>query len=340
MRTLRSCVVVAFSVLILAQQAIAQGRYFLTVKGKVDANELRMALPHEHLVTNFIGADSVRAPQAVPAEELKSFLPSLEQARRRGVNFIFECTPQFIGRDVRLLKQLSERSGLHIVTNTGNYAASNRKYIPRFLYSETVEQLAKRWEQEFTHGIENTGIRPGFIKIGVDKGQLDSVESKLLRAAIMTSKKTGMPVAIHTGDSEAALSELEICRSESFKPEKMVWVHAQNGTDSARKVLADAGVYISLDGLNERNFGDYTEMITFLKGHNLLHKILISHDDGWSVLSNGSYRNVELFGNGNSQPYTTIFMKLIPALKKRGFKQSEVDQIMITNVIECFSFRE
>jgi phosphotriesterase-related protein len=333
-------IAITLSVFVLTRTAAGQGRYFISVTGKVDAGELRLALPHEHIATNFIGADSVRVPEAVPSGEMKAFLSSLGQARDRGVNFIFECTPQFIGRDVNLLKQLSEKSGLHIVTNTGNYAAANRKYIPQFLYQESIEQLSERWEHEFINGIENTGVRPGFIKIGVDKGKLDSVETKLLRAAIMTSKKTGMPIAIHTGDSEAALSELEICRLENYKPEKMVWVHAQNGTDSARRVLAEAGMFISLDGANETNFGDYADMIIFMKDHNLLHKVLISHDDGWSVLSNGSYTKVELFGNGNNQPYSAIFTKLIPALKKRGIRQSEVDQIMIRNIIECFAFTE
>ena len=149
-----------------------------------------------------------------------------------------------------------------------------------------------------------------------------------------------MTIAIHTGDSEAALSELEICRKENYRPEKMVWVHAQNGTDSARRVLAQAGMFISLDGVSETNFSEYVDMLTFLKDRRLLHKVIISHDDGWSVLSNGSYKSVELFDNGNTQPYSTIFTKLIPALKKNGFRQADVDQIMTRNVIDCFALRE
>ena len=37
-------------------------RHFVTVTGNVRASELTFALPHEHVVTNFIGADSISVP--------------------------------------------------------------------------------------------------------------------------------------------------------------------------------------------------------------------------------------------------------------------------------------
>ena len=55
-----------------------------------------------------------------------------------------------------------------MITNTGYYGAAGDKYVPQHAYEETVDQLADRWTGEWEDGIEGTGIRPGFIKGGVD----------------------------------------------------------------------------------------------------------------------------------------------------------------------------
>jgi phosphotriesterase-related protein len=311
--------------------------YLITVTGNVSASEMTVALPHEHLVTNFIGADSVNVPEDIDSKSVEKFIPHFNQLKANGVNFVFECTPAYIGRDVKLLREISKRSGVHIVTNTGIYAAVNKKYVPAFVYKESAEAIAQRWENEFLQGIEGTGVKPGFIKLGVDKGPLDSVENKLLRAAIKVSKKTGLTIAVHTGDYAAASSEYETVVRENYDPSKLVWVHAQNASDAERKDLASRGMYISLDGVSETNFQDYAERILFMKRNNLLHKIILSHDDGWAVLSNGSYERLELFGNGNTIPYSTIHTKLIPVLKSKGITGAEVELIMRGNVIKCFA---
>ena len=79
-----------------------------------------------------------------------------------------ECTPAFLGSDVRLLKMLSEKTKVQIITNTGYYGAVDNKYLPPWAFTETAEQLAQRWIDDFEFGIDGTNVRPGFIKISVD----------------------------------------------------------------------------------------------------------------------------------------------------------------------------
>lgn len=316
-----------------------QAQVLMTVNGKVNVSKLKGALPHEHVVTNFIGADSVVVPLRYDKAQISEMVSAFKSLRSKGVNFVFECTPAYIGRDVKLLKEISRQSGVHIVTNTGFYAAVNKKYLPGFVRTATVSDIARRWETEFVNGIEGTDIRPGFIKLGVDTGPLDSIETKLLLAAIHASRKTGLTIAVHTGDYAAALSEYQIATSEKHDPTRLVWVHAQNASDNERLDLAKKGMYISLDGVSEKNFQEYAERILFMKENNVLNKIILSHDDGWAVLLNGSYKELELFGNGNLNPYTTIFSKLLPLLKKGGITESEIQLIMKDNVIRCFSVK-
>jgi len=72
------------------------------------------------------------------------------------------------------LRRLSKASGLHILTVTGNYAADDYKHLPPEVYTVSAEALGQRWIDEWTNGIDGTGIRPGFIKLGFNGGVFSS----------------------------------------------------------------------------------------------------------------------------------------------------------------------
>jgi phosphotriesterase-related protein len=115
-----------------------------------------------------------------------------------GCRALFDCTAAYFGRDVRLLRKVSEQTGLHIITNTGYYGAANDRYVPPHAFEETAEQLAGRWVKEWKEGIDGTGIRPGFVKLAVDAGPLSEIDAKLLRAGALTHLATGLTLAVHT----------------------------------------------------------------------------------------------------------------------------------------------
>lgn len=304
----------------------------MTVGGELAADQLGKTLIHEHVATDFIGAEQVRQPQYEQSLGIETVLPHLLKLKELGFATLVECTPNYIGRDVRLLAELSSLSGMQILTNTGYYAAVDKKYLPRHAYEENADALAARWLKEWTEGIEGTQIRPGFIKLGVDKGPLDSIEAKLLLAGIQVSKASGLPIYVHTGDGAAARSEYELLLQEGLPPDHLIWVHAQNGTDEERIALARKGVWISLDGVNADRMDRYLAMIQVLREQHLLSKVLISHDDGWSVErdSTGQVR-LDVFGFGNEQPYTAITEKLLPGLEAAGYNKAELDSLLIIN---------
>src|SRR5829696_5995403 len=115
---------------ILARRMIAaeslQGKV-LTVLGPITPDELGMTLAHEHCVVDFLGAEKAKAPRHDADEGFLTILPQLKSLKERGCRTFVECTPNYIGRDVRLLKRLATASGLHILTNTGYYGAAGNK---------------------------------------------------------------------------------------------------------------------------------------------------------------------------------------------------------------------
>src|SRR5687767_12901355 len=200
----------------------------MTVLGPIAPGELGRTLAHEHGIVDFIGAEKMSKPRHDSQEAFVTILPHLAKLKELGCRSIVECTPNYIGRDVDLLKGLSTASGLHILTNTGYYGAAGNKFLPKHAHVETADQLAERWLREWREGIDGTGIRPGFLKLGVEKGKLSELHAKLVRAAGRVHLKTGLTIAIHTGDGEAALDELRVLKEEGVAPSALVWVHAQN----------------------------------------------------------------------------------------------------------------
>jgi phosphotriesterase-related protein len=301
-----------------------------------------LTLPHEHVTTDFLGAEVLPQPRYDRDEAAAIIRAELEALQERGGQTLFECTPAHIGRDVVLLKRLSEATGLNIVTNTGYYGAVGNKFLPKHAHEETADQLATRWLKEWNDGIDGTEVRPGFIKLGVERGKLPPLHRKLVRAAAQVHRKSGLTICIHTGDGEAALDELELLREEGISPEAFVWVHAQNDAGPIQIEVAKRGGWVSLDGysLAARNPERYRNMLIALRDAECLNRVLISHDDGWAVEGNeAKSTGLKLFGNGNPKPYTSIFARLLPDLLDSGLTQNEIDQLIDRNPAAAFALR-
>jgi phosphotriesterase-related protein len=310
----------------------AQEGIIMTVKGPIASSEMGISLIHEHVMVDFIGADSTGDHRWERSEVIDVTRPYLEQIKRLKVETFVECTPAYIGRDPLLLKELSDVTGLNMITNTGYYGAADNKFLPPQAFSETADQLAERWIQEWENGIEGTGIKPGFIKTGVNNGPLTPVHVKLITAAAITHKKTGLTIASHTGPAIPAFEQLEILEREEVSPEAFIWVHAQSEKDGNFHVkAAQRGAWVSLDGLNDSNMEDYLIMVKNLKEHNLLHRTLLSHDAGW-------YSPGEKNG-GNFRGYTILFEKFIPLLVQEKFSEEEIQQLLVTNPKKAFEIK-
>jgi phosphotriesterase-related protein len=304
-----------------------------TVNGSIDALALGTTLIHEHFLVDFIGAIKTNFDRWDRDSVIKKVLPFLLGAKQAGVKSIFDCTPNFLGRDVVLLQMLTQQTGLNIITNTGYYGAVGNKYLPEWAFTESAEQLAARWIKEFEQGIDNTSVKPGFIKISVDasEGGLSETHKKLVRAAALTHLKTGLTICSHTGPSRAAFEEINILKAEGVHPRAFVWVHAQQENDKTLQTkIAKLGSWVSLDGIGWGDFDNYADCIHQLKSKGLLHRVLISHDAGW-------YKPDE--PSGEFKGYTNIFTELIPRLKQKDFTDADINQLLIQNPAEAMGMR-
>jgi len=302
----------------------------MTVTGEVAADQLGKMLPHEHILVDFVGADKVSPDRYDADEAFKVMLPVVKHARDAGCETIAECTPAYLGRDPKLLQRLSKATGMSFLTNTGYYGARQGKFLPKHAHRESADELAKRWTAEWKDGIEGTGIRPGFIKIGVDAGELTEVNRKLVEAAAQCHLATGLTIAGHTGDGKAALQQLEILKKAGVSPGAWIWVHAQNERNAEiHQQVGKAGAWVEFDGVGPGSIERHVELVKNMRGTGLLDRVLLSHDAGW--YSVGEPRG------GKVRGFETLFTKFLPALIKAGFGKDEIQQLTVTNPANAFA---
>jgi phosphotriesterase-related protein len=273
-------------------------------------------LVHEHVLVDFIGANQVSRSRYDPEEVFRLALPHLQAVARLGCRRMLECTPNFLGRDPKLLRRLSEASGVELWTNTGLYAAREFIFLPDYAKTESAAKLARRFIREHERGVE--GTKPRFIKLGVDRGPLPPLSRKLVEAAAITSRETGLPLASHTGDGVAALEQLEILSKAKCPLTRFVWVHAQNERDpEVHAKAARAGAWVEFDGIGPRSAEYHLRCVKAMAERDLLGRTLISQDSGW-------YHVGEPNG-GNFRGYTYLYTDFLPMLPEGWAQRLLVD---------------
>lgn len=293
----------------------------ITVTGPVSAEKIGFTLPHEHIMVDFIGAGKVGAHRYKKEEVMSVMLPYLEEAQRLGVQTLVECTPMYLARDVGILRDLAHKSGLHILTNTGQY---KEPYLPQETFEISAEKLADSWLEEWENGIDGSDVKPGFIKTAVESTTLAPVQQKVIHAAALVSKKSGLTIATHSGAYVPAMEIVSILESEGVDPSKWIFVHAQSERDMSRLLkVANTGAWISLDGLSPESADMHLESLLCLLEAGYEGKTLLSHDAGW-------YHVGEAAG-GSIRPFTYLIDGFIPLAMNRGISSSIIDLITKVN---------
>jgi len=307
----------------------AQSGVVQSVTGPIPATGLGLTLAHEHVFSRF-GADPSDAPTYDEAEIRAIIGPYLSYLRALGVRTIADATAMRFGRHPHLLRDLSRASGVQILTNTGVYGAADDRYVPGDAREATPAQLADAWIREVRDGIGDTGIRPGFIKIGVDAGPLSALDRRLVEAGARTHAATGLLLAVHTGDNGVAVREqMEVLTSQGVSAAAWMWVHASASNDDALLwEVAGNGGWLGLDSLRPETFDRHVALVLEARRRGLLGRVLLSHD-------------------GNSWPapgrlprdYDLLLTSGRRRLRQEGLSEAELHQVLVDNPREAFTPR-
>lgn len=281
---------------------------FKTVLGEVTANELGIVLSHEHICCYNEYLYIMAGKQYLSKEELLNvsvkYLKELKE--KYGLNTFIDCTPVNIGRDIELLKEVSQKSGVNIVCSTGFYYTEET-----VLYNASAELIA----EYIVKDAEN--INAGIIKCAVENETISDFNKKLLIASAIAQKTLGLPIVLHTNASNKnGIKALEILLSEGVKPEAITLGHLSDTEDLEYvKQIGEYGCFIGFDRLYDNKDEEYINRkvnnIKYLCKSGYADKILLSHDAPF-------FNGFEATPKINEKPrFSYCFEYILPKLSKQ-----------------------
>ena len=267
--------------------------------------------------------------EAVQAEELAYF-------RRAGGDTVVDASLPGIGRDARALKRIAEKTGLNIIMGTGFYVGETH---PKELADMTDRQVADIMLRELTEGVDGTDIRAGYIgEIGISE-IFDEKERKVLRAAALAQKDTGVAINVHINPwTTNGLEAADILLQAGVAPDRICISHIDvENRESYVYALLQKGVYVEFDNFGKeyyirrevRNSGyglfvHDTDRVAFLK------KLI---DDGYlsQILLSCDLCLKNLMHKYGGWGYDHVLTNIVPMMEEYGITQEQIKTLLVEN---------
>ena len=300
-----------------------------TVRGPIPKSELGVTLGHEHIKweSDEFHANNMYFDKKYKEEDIKQdlkyILPIILDIKDRGCSTIVEASPPIGGQNVRLLKELSDKTDVHIIPCTG-WNLTKQLYDVFPLHFE--EQLANRWIKDFKEGldtIDGVVIRPGHIKLLLDRGVLSEVDKAMLIAAVKASKETGLPIHCHIMEASMVHEVIAVLDKENIDYQKFLWAHAdEEGHKETIKLAVEKGMWLGIDNIRKGKSPDKYDLLNYVMSIGYGHKVLLSQDYDFYSEANQSVEE---------HPCTVIFDEFIPYCSANGIEKQEIIRIMTDN---------
>ena len=311
-----------------------------SVLGPMDTADLGFTLSHEHVIVSSAGIQQVYPEFIDRAGTIERGIRALKAAYDEGLRSMVDVSTLDLGRDVRLIAEVSRGSGVNIVCATGTW-----RDIPRVFWSASPDEIAPLYIREIEEGIEGTGIKAGIIKVANDMGGVTPEGEIILRAAARAHRATGVPISTHTwapervGDQQVAIFE-----DEGIDLNR-VYIGHSNDTDNMEYLtgLLEKGVWVGLDRYPGRpealDWEARTQTAYNLIEAGYARRIMLGHD--WAVtllIANREARQMR--ETLNPHGYLFITRQVLPRLRELGATETDIHNIMVDNPRRFFEGRE
>jgi phosphotriesterase-related protein len=308
-----------------------------TVTGPVDAGALGRVLMHEHVITASPGMRHDYPSSFPRADVVAACVEGLQALKDAGIDTLVDHTTYDLGRDVELLAEVSQASGVLIVAATGVWVEPQRFWHQR-APAETAELLIADIEQ----GVAGTDIRAGVIKCAIDKGGLarPGIE-RALRASAIAHRATGAHISTHTIAAERqGLDQQRIFAEEGVDLGRVVVGHSGDvaDLDYHRELLA-AGSYLGMDRFGVEDFlpdAQRMDAVAALCREGHAQRLLLSQDAScWNDRTpmEAVLRQRPLWHHRH------VVQDIVPGLLERGVSEEQIDTMLVRNPRSIFEAR-
>lgn len=296
-------------------------KYIMTVNGKVNVQDMKYTDSHSHLIT-FPPEELLKDSKDLLLDDPSKIKEDIEMFKSLGGNTIVEMTTIDYGRNLELLKEVSDIYKINVIACSGfNKGLYNCKYLEGRDVDEVVKDLMK--------DIENEGIKPGVIKIGTSKNIIEPYEEIGLRAISRAHLKTGIPISTHTQNGTMALEQIKIFEEEKVPYENIIICHLDQNKDiNIHRYLLQKGVFLSYDSISKAKYDTRERSIEFIvqfvkEG---LHK---------NILLGNDFARRSNFSSYKGKPgYENVFKHFKEELREKLLKEN-LDAETVINDLYC-----
>lgn len=298
------------------------GRRVITVLGLIPEEELGATSFHEHLLCSPPSPyrekdpDLILDDEAAVTEEVRRFHLS-------GGRALVDFSTVDYGRNTAAAVRISKATGVHVVPVTG---FNKGKYGGRFVAGKSPAQVAEGILREFTHGIEETGVKPGAVKAGTGLDSILPEEETMLRAAALVHRQTGVSVVTHTEAGSMALEQIAILTAEGVPTDRIVVGHIDRKLEwQYVKQIAETGVYFGFDQIGkEKYFPDRLRVDMIQR--------LVAAGHGKQILLGGDYaRKSYLTAHGGGPGLPFLLWRFVPWLREVGLAEEAITDLIVRN---------
>ena len=293
-------------------------KFARTVCGDIQAEEMGFTYPHEHL---YAVPPTCQKDRDLEVSDYEGSVAELKLFKSVGGQTLVEASTLDYGRNLSLLKKMSEETGVHVIATTG---FNKHIYYPNWVEEKSTEEISDILADDILEGRD--GIRAGFIKIGTYYNMIHPLEEKTAVAAAQAQKRCGAPIWGHTEAGTMGMELLDILARENVDFSTVALGHLDRNPDEYYLLkLADRGIYIQFDGPGKVKYYPDSIRVALIKSlisYGYADQLLISGDMG-----RASY----LEGYGGGPGFRYIKTKFIPRLLDEGVDEDVIHKIFVEN---------
>lgn len=331
-----------------------------TIRGDINSEDAGVILTHEHAMFGWPGAEVDHRAVFSWDKVLKGVSSEFDLAKKAfNLGTFVDCTTIENARHPKLMQEVSERSGVHLIACTGFFCQSMG--IPYHWRRQSVDEIAAFFANDITEGMAGTDVKCGVIKaasgeddadphpapVGAHGRHLGKYEDRAFRAAARAQKMTGCPITTHIDPADwqvtnIGLEQLDLLLEEGGDPAKICIGHTFFASFEQLEEILELGAYVQMDNIGTQWRGlDDTAAIDLMyraaeKGYE--DRLLLTFDRFWYQL-----RGDREFTEDDPQVATRMPVEFLPdtflpMMREKGFSEEQIHKIMVENPARFLAF--
>jgi phosphotriesterase-related protein len=245
------------------------------------------------------------------------------------------------GRDAAMLRNISKKSGVHIIASTGFHKMF---FYPggHWIYSISTDNLTRLYLAELTCGMfidgddgyptEQIGARAGQIKAALDAGKFTPQYRKVFTAAAEAAKVSGVVLMVHIEKGSDPIALADFLNKQGVAPGRIVFCHLD-------RAVADIGIHreicarsitLEYDTIGRPKYHDDETEVRII-----LEMLKAGYEKQLLMSLDTTRARLKSYGGNPGLAY--IIETFIPLLRRRDFPEEQIDLFFKDNPARIFS---